>query len=231
MKTHQFLAALAAFLAPGFALAQSVGTFRDVQLRSVDLVDQVLELHNFGSSALDLDGWRICSHDEIDGFDYTGAAGLNGQTLAAGESLFIHWNDDASGADAINVSSLGGQHVDDLLADAAGEAVSIGLYNSNLGGFGSAGALADHIQYSFDGADVGGATPRAGVADSAGLWGSSSDWIAVDAETTGLLLVADPFPGLGATHSSASYAAIPEPTAVALLGLSMIALGGLRRQR
>jgi len=136
-----------------------------VQIRSIDLQAEVLELHNFGTGSQSLNGWRFCSHDELDGFDYTSPTGLNGQTLAAGESLFVHWNDNAAGANAINVSSLGGNWVDDLLASSAGQAVSIGLYRSSP--FGSSTNLVDHVQYSFAGTDVGVATPRGSVA----TWG------------------------------------------------------------
>jgi len=61
------------------------------------------------------------------------------------------------------------------------------------------------------------------------LWSSATDWIAVDAASTSIALTADPFPGVGATHSPGSYAVIPEPPAAALVMFSLAGL--LIRQR
>ena len=169
MKLHTLiLGAIFAIAVQNCAAAQVAGSDRDVQIADIDFTTQVLELTNFGSSTVDLSGWRFCTHDEVDGFDYTSSAGLSGQTLAAGETLSIHWNDDATGPDAINVSSLGGQWIDDLTADGTGEAVQIGLYTS--GPFGTSANLVDHLQYSFGGTDNATADRRGSVAEGAGLW-------------------------------------------------------------
>ena len=217
-----------AMLSQGATVA---GTSQDIQFSSINLETQVIELRNFGSSTIDLDGWRFCTHDETDGRDYTGANGLNGQSLAAGESLFIHWNDDASGDNALNISSLGGLWVDDLNADSEGQGVSINLYNSNLGGFGSSDAIADHIQYSYDGAIIGGpANSRGTVATGAQIWGSTADWISVNEDSTSIQLTGSPFTGTTNLQGSASFTVVPEPSSFLLCSLGG-ALALFRRKR
>lgn len=212
-----------------FARAQVAGdAVESIQIRSIDFDTQVLELYNFGAGTQPLDGWRFCSHDELDGFDYTSSNGLDGQSIASGDSLFIHWNNDAVGPDALNIADLGGAAVDDLTSNSAGSAVSIGLFRTAP--FGSSDNLVDHIQYSFGGADVGGATPRGGVAEGADLWTLPTDWIAVDAASTSVFLSADPFPGAGAAHGPGSYTVIPEPT-TAVLGAIAAATCLLRRKK
>lgn len=231
MRLHYLLTVAIVCFAPTLAFAQSAGSEEDVQFRSIDFGSQVLELYNFGSSTLNLDGWIFCSHDVSDGFDYSSGAGLNGVSLAAGESLNIHWNDDASGANALNISDIGGNWVDDLTVNGAGDGISINLYRDSS--FGSSTSIIDHIQYSYDGVDVGGqSNPRGGVAVGGGLWSATSDWVEVSSETTGLVLVDDPFPGAtGETHGSASYiAAVPEPSSVLALVAGFFGLS-LRRQR
>jgi len=234
MKLLHVFAMIAMLIAPATVAAQSSGSEEDVQFRSIDFENQVLEIHNFGSSGRDLDGWRFCTHDVSDGFDYTSSAGLNGVTLGAGESLSIHWNDDASGADAINISSLGGSWVDDLSVNGFGDGISLNLYRNSS--FGSATSIVDHIQYSFEGADVGGqANPRGNVAINAGLWENTTDWVAVDESSIGLELDDNPFPSdSGATHSSSSYAvsvsAVPEPSSLIALCLGACGIA-LRRRR
>ncbi len=210
--------------------AQVAGTDQDVQIGNIDFSSQVLELTNFGSTSWALDGWRFCTHDEASGFRYTSSAGLNGQTLAAGESLSIHWNNDATSADAINVSSLGGGWISDLTAGGVGEAVQIGLYRTSS--FGSSANLIDHLQYSFEGADINSADRRGGVATGADLWGSNDDWIAVDADSTGLALTASPFTAAGVSHTSNSFtvSAVPEPSALMLLIVGASGLA-MRRRR
>ncbi|MEM8946878.1 MAG: hypothetical protein AAGD11_17015 [Planctomycetota bacterium] len=211
------------------AHAQVMGdAIESVQIRGIDLTTQVLELHNFGTGTQTLDDWRFCTHDELDGFDYTSATGLNGLSLDAGESLFVHWNNDAAGPNAINIAALGGAAVDDLLADTVGSAVSIGLYRG-IGGFGSSSNLVDHVQYSFGGTNVGGATPRGSVAEGADLWTSPADWISVDASSTSIALTANPFPGAGASHGPSSYAVIPEPTTLLLGSLASLVLLARRK--
>jgi len=231
MKITILLTMIALLAVPAIADAQTAGSAEDVQFRSLDFDNQILELHNFGSSSVGLDGWRFCTHDVSDGFDYTSAAGLNGVSLAAGESLSIHWNGDASGPDAINISSLGGFWVDDLSVNGVGDGISLNLYRN--GSFGSSASIVDHIQYSYDGANVGGSSnPRGNVAIGAGLWSSTDDWVSVSDSTPGLTLVEDPFPGAsGGTHSSSSYgiSAVPEPSA--LIALSIGAFGIVLRRR
>jgi len=212
--------------------ATVAGTSQDIQFSNINFETQVIELHNFGSDEISLDGWRFCSHDETDGFDYTSSTGFNGQSIAAGESLFVHWDNDASDSNAINISSLGGRWIDDLNADSEGAGISINLYNNNLGGFGSSAAIVDHIQYSFEGANVASpANVRGSVATGASIWGSTTDWIAVDADSTGLTLTGPAFTGLENLQGSASFTVqtIPEPSSILMSSLGALFL--LRRKR
>ena len=230
---HVFALAAIAF-APTTVVAQSPGSAEDIQFRSIDFENQILELHNFGSDSLDLDGWRFCTHDVSDGFDYTSATGLNGFSLEAGESLRVHWNDDASGDDAINISSLGGRWIDDLSVNGSGDGISLNLYRDSS--FGNADSIVDHIQYSLDGSNVGGqSNPRGAVAVNGELWGSTADWISVSEESTSLVLEDEPFPlDSGATHTSSSYAvnvsAVPEPSSLIALCLGVFGIASRRRR-
>jgi hypothetical protein len=231
MRTNSvFLALSIAIFFSVSASAQIAGTDRDVQIRSIDFISQTLELHNFGTSTRTLDGWRFCSHDELSGFRYTGSTGLNGQSLDSGDSLFIDWDNNGTGANTLDVSSLGGNAIDDLFAAATGEAVQIGIYIQ--GGFGNAANLADHVQYSFDGIDVDGADNRGTVAETAELWTDQNDWISVNDGSTGLVLNADPFPGAGASHGVGSYSvSVPEPSTIAFLCLGLMGSTLTRRRK
>ncbi len=230
MKIHLMIALAIVAILPSIAQAQTAGSAEDVQFRSIDFQSQILELHNYGASNQDLSGWRFCTHDVSDGFDYTSSGGLNGFSLDPGESLFVHWNNDAIGSDAINVSALGGAWVSDLSVNGVGDGISLNIYRN--GSFGSAASIIDHIQYSYDGANVGGqSNPRGGVAVNAGLWSSTSDWVSVDLDTQGLLLTDDPFPGAsGGTHGSASFSAVPEPTSAMVLVLGLAGMVCTRRR-
>ena len=185
-------------------LAQSQGSPRDVQIRSINFDTQVLELHNFGIAPIGLDGWRFCTHDENGAFHYSSNGGLNGLVIAPGDSLFVHWlNDSGNAPGSINRSRLGGSTIPDLLVDSAGAAISIGIYRASS--FSNPDLLNDHLQYSFGGAHVPGATPRSGVAVTAELWTDELDWVAIDEDAIGLELTAGPFPGQGNAHGSDSY--------------------------
>ena len=122
---------------------------RDVQIRSLHFDSGLIELHNFGVTDEPLDGWIFCSHDENEVFLYTNGLNLNGVIIEAGTSLFVHFNNDAPLADPdrINRSDLGPFATP---FDSFG-AYSLSLYiNSN---FASGAAMADHLQWSFDGLD------------------------------------------------------------------------------
>ena len=88
---------------------------RDVQIKTVDFVTGIMELHNFGPGGQGLDGWQFCTHDENQIKQYSGLTGLNGVSIEAGTSLFIHFNNDAPVvANHINRSSIGGSWAEPL---------------------------------------------------------------------------------------------------------------------
>ena len=160
----------------------ALGAERDIQVRSVDFETGVFELHNCGDETIDLSQWRFCTHDEDQVRRYTAETGLAGVSLAPGGSVFIHTNNDASGANQINVSTLGGTFAAPM--DQPG-AFAIGLFFPDADGvvdfpdFGNPAQYADHIQWSEGGADNLTADERSDEAETAGLWADQSAWIDV----------------------------------------------------
>jgi hypothetical protein len=182
MKRHALIAV--ACLCAGPVSAEP----RDVQIRSIDFQAGVIELRNFGTGTEPLDGWRFCSHDENQIRQYSGTTGLNGRSLGPGESLFIHFNNDAPAEpNRVNRSALGG-----LFAVPLTPAVyALGLYWPNGGvlAFASADDLVDHLQWSIDGVDNTTADERSTVAQTAGLWTSESAWIVTAADSLSIVLL------------------------------------------
>ena len=188
------LCAISLAVTIGWALpAELTGADRDIQIRSVDFETQVIELFNFGSVAEDLSGWRFCTHDESERLRYSGGTGLNGVSIAPSDSLFIHFANDASQANELNVTGaggIGGQFATPLDQDA----YSIGLYFSSTGAplstsqFGNPAAIADHIQWSIDGTDNTSADERSDEAQNGSIWTDQSLWIPTTATTTGIVL-------------------------------------------
>lgn len=173
---------LAAIAAISAALpSPSTAAFRDVQILSVDFETDVLELFNFGTAAEPMDGWRFCSHDDNEFRRYSSSTGLNGVSINAGESLFIHFANDAPAAadNAINIdnSGIGGQFALPFDSNAYG----IGLYMNSS--FGSGSSIADHIQWSIGGVDDSFADERSDEAETGGVWANQSEWIATTANT------------------------------------------------
>lgn len=72
-------------------LFQTVQAVDEIQFRSINFQDNVVELFNFGNAPISLDGWRFCTHDENQIRQYSSPGGLNGVTIAAGASLFIYF--------------------------------------------------------------------------------------------------------------------------------------------
>lgn len=160
---------------------------RNVQFSSIDFGSAVLTLTNFGTTDQALDGWRFCSHDESEVRRYSATSGLNGMTLSPGESLAVHFNNDASGPGAINASTIGGgfaQPLDQL--PASNGAYGIQIYIT--GNFGNGNFIADHLQWSYNGADNNSADDRSDEAQMGGVWTDQSAWISVDETTRAILL-------------------------------------------
>ena len=203
MNTRLASIALTAFLLfAQTAAAQISVPERFVQIRSVDLTTSVLELFNSGTASQSLDGWRFCTHDEDQVRRYSNTPGLNGFTLASGESLFVHFNNDADPADAqaVNVSTIGGNFAQPLDAE--------GAYGAQIywqSGFGIGANIADHVQFSVDGSDDATADERSDEAEGE-VWVDQNDWISVSLDTE--MIVLDPATSDSEIHSSADYTVV-----------------------
>lgn len=163
------------------ATAQIVNPLRHVQIRTIDLVNQTVEVHNFGTTDQPLDGWRFCTHDESEERRYSSAVGFNGVVLAAGESLFVMYGNDASAANEFNISSLG---TFALPLDAEG-AYAIQFYFQTS--FGVGANIADHLQFSVGGVDNSSADARSSIAEGS-VWSDQNAWISVSDSTTSIEL-------------------------------------------
>ena len=192
------------------ATAQITVPARFVQIRSIDLTTSVLEVFNSGTTSQSLAGWRFCTHDEDSVRRYSSTAGLNGFTLASGESLFVHFNNDADPTDAqqVNVSTIGGAFAQPL--DAAG---AYGAQIYFISNFGSGAAIADHVQFSVGGLDNTTADDRSDEAEGE-VWVDQNDWVAITAETE--MIVLDSASLGNELHTPADYIVV-EP-AIVILG-------------
>ena len=162
--------------------AQIVTPERQIQIRTIDLDNQTIEVHNFGTTDQALNGWRFCTHNESVERRYSSTTGFNGVVLAAGESLFIMYNNDASAANEINISSLGSFATP---MDAEG-AYAIQLYFQTP--FGAGANIADHLQFSLNGDDDSRADARSSIAQGI-VWSDQNAWISVSESTTLISLV------------------------------------------
>ena len=196
---------------------------REIQFSSVDFVSSVIELHNFGDVSVDLSGWRFCSHDEDQVRRYSGSTGLNGMTIAPGGSLFVHFGNDASASDEINISTIGGSFAGPFDQGA----FAIQIYFTPVS-FGDGNQIADHIQWSTGGVDNVSADERSDEAQAGGVWTDQSLWIPTTADTERIELT--DLTG-GELHSPGNYAVlVPEPSSVFLASFGMLGLL-LRRRR
>ena len=163
------------------ASAQITNPVRNVQIRAIDLVNQTVEVHNFGTTDQKLDGWRFCTHDENEAFRYSFPSTLNGVVLAPGESMFLMYNNDASADNEFNISALGNFAVP---LDAEG-AYAINFYFQTP--FGVGANIADHVQFSLDGLDDSSADARSSIAQG-NVWSDQNAWISVSESTTSISL-------------------------------------------
>jgi hypothetical protein len=181
---------------------------QNIQFTSLDLAAGIIEISNLGSEAQALDGWSICGSNEVTIQIYTGDGGLNGISVAAGASLFLHAQNDAPAApDHLNLSTLGGDTLPSLDPGPYG----LGLYFPGAGGFidfDNGLLVADYLQWSVDGVNDALAGNRGDEAVTGGVWAVAGAWVVTTTETTRLVLnAADGF-----LHGPDSYQAISAPT-------------------
>ena len=203
------LAASAASL-EGEELAQ----VRRVQFANIDFVAGVIELHNFGDTAVPLDGWRFCTADEDQVLRYSASAGLNGRTLEVGESLFIYMNNDAPAGDplAINRSDTGADFNWAIPIDQ--DAYGLALYypdpDTNFVNFNLGALIADYVQWGDANVTSTMADVRAGEAEGQ-VWNEAGDFIIIPASTTRLVLRQRQVIDDQAVDTPDSYLVIEEP--------------------
>ena len=154
-------------------LASVLAAPRDVQIRSINFQTEEIELFNFGGQQEDLDGWQFCTHDDDQRLRYSSFLGLNGVSIASGESLFIHFNNDAPAQpNRLNRSALGGVFATPLDQDAYGLALYFDPVTFSLGS-----TMADSLQWSLGGTDDNFADERSDEAQTGGLWQNQSEWM------------------------------------------------------
>lgn len=177
-----------AFVMLGLAAGVASAAPRDVQFVRFDVPGRIVELHNLGSDPVDLSGWRTCSHSGNQIRRYSAIAGLDGITIASGESLFIHLlNDAPTRPNAINATTIGGQ-----FANLTTGAYGLSIYFPNAQGnvlFTDGNLIADHIQWNIGGIDDPTADERSDEAVAGGVWTAVDEWVETSAATEWVLLV------------------------------------------
>ncbi|HED54164.1 MAG TPA: hypothetical protein ENJ00_08180 [Phycisphaerales bacterium] len=169
-------------------LAQSASaTPREVQIRSIDFENSIVEIFSFSSETEDLTGWRLCTHDDDQVRQYTSP--MAPRTISPGQSIYLYWNNDAPGGDPdrINIADLGGFFAGPLDRGP----FSIGLYFPGHDGivmFSDPFDMIDSIQWSIDGLDNNSADERSDEAELAGLWIDQSLWIATTPVSLSIML-------------------------------------------
>ena len=229
MQKFRLFVAVALSLVIGQNLfAQTQGTNRDIQFRSIDLTNQLLELHNFGTSTLSIENWRFCTHDETVGRQYSN--GFGNISLGAGDSYVIDWSN--SGLGDININDVGGDFIPDLIADSSGEGVALEIYTTAP--FSTGANMVDHIQYSFGATTPPtGDFPRNSLAASENLWTDAGDWVRTGVSSTTITMTGNAFPGGTGAHGPLSYtvATVPEPATATLLTFATLTVVARRRRR
>ncbi len=206
-------AAIAAAAAAVALASPALAGVRDIQMVRVDFTTQVIEVRNLGASAQPLNGFRFCSNNSSVTARYTGVTGLNGRTLQPGESLFVHFNNDATpgATDAVNIAALGGVAALPLSPAPYG----LGLYWTTP--FTTGANQADYIQWTDrpNLSDPGNlsADLRATAAVAGGTWTAANAWIMTQIDS--LRITLDDLTG-AELHSPADYsvenpAAAPSP--------------------
>ena len=201
--------ALLAALAPAAAVFGGVpAPERDVQFRSIDLENSVIELHNFGSGDQALDGWRFCTHSNAQARRYTASGGLNGVTVPASGSVFIYLNNDAPAKPGnLNAADLGGAFASNF--GQGPYALQLFWPNGGSLSFGSTDDMVDHAQWSVGGVANAVAQSRSQQAVNAGLWTAANDFVVTSGNSEAIDLI----PQGGEFHGPSDYTVTePDPS-------------------
>ncbi|MEM9382497.1 MAG: hypothetical protein AAGB93_21265 [Planctomycetota bacterium] len=190
----------------GLSAIASAQAERSVQIRSVDFDTQIIELFNYGSADVALDGWQFCSFDDNEGFVYTNPGGLNGVTIEAGTPVFVHFGNDAPAGDPDRIDrNVVGPFATPLDLTAWG----LLIFDPPAGGsvnFDDSTQIADYVQWNVNGTPNGSASTRADQAVAEGLWTGVLDFVPTVPLTTtriDLTVVAD-----NRLHGPADYTVI-----------------------
>lgn len=194
---------------------------RDVQIVEVDFQGQIIELFNFGSTPEDLSNWRFCSHDATQVRRYSSTTALNGLSIGAGESLFIHLLSDSDGAPN-SIDRPAGNFADPFTPEAHGLQIYFLPESSSVISFGNGDQIADHVQWSIDGVENRFAGTRSGPAQSGGVWTNQFEWVVTAADSPGIMLIEEANGEI--LHSPQDYTVVPEP---GLFGMLLSGLSGL----
>ena len=160
---------------------------RLVQFRSVDFTTSVVELHNFGDTDVPLDGWRFCTHNNVQRLRYSDNDALNGMILEPGGSLYVHMvNDAPDEPNHLNQSDLG-----DFALPLHRGPYALGIYwpNDGILIFSDPTDMIDHVQWSVGGRDSNSADERSRVAVLAGLWTAEDAWVFTTEQSLGWTLI------------------------------------------
>ncbi len=160
---------------------------RNIQFRSVDFVGSVIEVHNYGDTAIPLDGWRFCTHNNVQRLRYSDNDALNGITIGPGESLYVHMvNDAPDEPNHLNQTDLGS-----FALPLHRGPYALGLYwpNGGILIFPDPTDMVDHVQWSVGGRDSNSADERSRVAVLAGLWTAEDAWVFTTEQSLGWTLI------------------------------------------
>ena len=193
----------AAVIVAGVTAASAYAAPRDIQFKSIDFVTSVVEVHNFGVATESLSGFRTCSHDEDQVRQYSSASAFKGLSLTAGESLFVHFNNDAAGtpdgAQRIDIAGRG-----NFAGPLDRGPFAIQVYFPPVA-FGNGATMADFVQWSIGGIDNISADERSDEAEIGGLWTDQTLWVATTKETLSIQLLDETG---GTLHSPDDYEAV-----------------------
>ena len=185
-------------LALGLLIIPAATAQAAIVFSEIDLVANTITLTNTDSAAVDLGGWRFCSHDVDSVRVYSSPTEFDGISLAGSGSYVVDTT-------SIPFAGLLGNNV-----------MSIGLYDDLDGSlsFGSPDDLSAFIQFAPVGStELGNSEFRTNTAIAAGLWDATGSFVEVAPGDTHIVLN-----DLNSSTGASSFTAVPEPSS-ALLGM------------